>query len=57
MKSFVRFMLIASVLLLGGYGTSAQIGVGIRIGPPPPPRVVVEPPPSPGPDFIWVGGY
>src|SRR5216684_7516932 len=57
MKSFMRSTLIAAVLLLGTYGASAQIGVGIRIGPPPPPRVVVEPPPSPGPDFIWVDGY
>jgi WXXGXW repeat (2 copies) len=57
MKSFMRFTLFAAVLLLGSYGTSAQIGVGIRIGPPPPPRVVVEPPASPGPDFIWVDGY
>lgn len=57
MKSFTRFTLFAAVLLLGSYGISVQIGVGIRIGPPPAPRVVVEPCPSPGPDFIWVDGY
>jgi hypothetical protein len=53
----MRFTLFAAVLLLGTYGASAQIGIGIRIGPPPPQRVIVEPPPPPGPDFIWVGGY
>jgi len=57
MKSLMRFMLFAAVLLLGTYGASAQIGIGIRIGPPPAPRVIVTPSPPPGPDFIWVEGY
>jgi hypothetical protein len=34
-----------------------QVSVGIRIGPPPPPRVVHVIPASPGPEFIWTGGY
>ena len=33
----------------------AQAQTVIRIGPPPPPRVVV--PVSPGPRYVWVGGY
>jgi hypothetical protein len=45
MKCLMRFMLFAAVLLLGSYGASAQIGIGIRIGPPPPARVIHEPPP------------
>ena len=40
MKSFTKFTLFAAVLLLGSYGISAQIGVGIRIGLPPAPRVL-----------------
>ena len=57
MKNLLRFMLLAAILLLGTYGASAQIGIGIRIGPPPPPRVVVAPPPAPGPEYAWVEGY
>ena len=34
-----------------------QVSIGIRIGPPPPVREVVVLPPTPGPEFVWVGGY
>src|SRR5579864_2166718 len=36
---------------------SAQVSIGIRIGPPPPPRVVRVQPARPGPDFVWIDGY
>ncbi len=53
MKTLVfLFALAAGALVL-----SAQISIGIRIGPPPPPRVVRVLPPNPGPDFMWVEGY
>jgi hypothetical protein len=47
-------------LLTAAYGIVLAIGVAqaqtmIRIGPPPPPRVVI--PVSPGPRYVWVGGY
>ena len=45
------------LLLIGGFVLSAQVSVGIRIGPPPPPRVVRVRPPAPGRDFVWVDGY
>lgn len=50
--------LLASALLLAGApASSAQISIGINIGPPPPPRVLAVVPASPGPDFVWIGGY
>ncbi len=49
--------LLPFVLLAGAFGLSAQIGIGIRIGPPPPPRVVAVRPVAPGPGFTWVDGY
>ena len=48
--------LLALILLVGASLLTAQVSIGIRIGPPPP-RVIRVVPPSPGPDFIWVGGY
>jgi hypothetical protein len=48
---FVLALLASSSVL------SAQISIGIRIGPPPPPREVRVLPPNPGPDFLWVEGY
>jgi|SRR5579862_234625 len=48
--------LLALMLLAGGTIFGAQISVGIRIGPPPPARVI-RVPRSPGPEYIWVGGY
>jgi hypothetical protein len=57
MKSFVRTISLATMLLAGVTAFGAQISIGIRIGPPPPPRVVRVLPPSPAPEFMWVEGY
>ena len=51
-KTFLGLMLLAGLSIC-----SAQIGIGIRIGPPPPPRVIRVQPARPGPDYIWVDGY
>ena len=51
-KTLLGFMLLAGLSIC-----SAQIGIGIRIGPPPPPRVVAVRPPLPGPGYVWVDGY
>ena len=56
MRSFVRTILLASLVLCGVSPFAAQVSIGIRIGAPPPPRVVAEPV-SPGPEFVWVEGY
>ena len=48
--------LLGMVLFAGG-SLFGQVSIGIRIGPPPPPRVVQVLPPTPGPEFVWVGGY
>src|SRR5450759_5063690 len=50
-------LLLASMLLAGASSSSAQVSLGIRIGPPPRPRVVRVVPRSPGQDYTWVGGY
>jgi hypothetical protein len=57
MKSFVRTISLATMLLAGVTAFGAQISIGIRIGPPPPPRAVRVLPPSPAPEFMWVEGY
>jgi hypothetical protein len=49
--------LLALILLTGASLLTAQVSIGIRIGPPPAPRVVHVLPPSPGPEFVWVDGY
>jgi len=53
----MKNLLLVLALLATGSVLSAQISIGIRIGPPPPPRVVRVLPPSPGSDFLWVEGY
>ncbi len=53
----MRKTLLALILVGSAFTLSAQISVGIRIGPPPPPRVVSVRPASPGPGFVWVDGY
>ena len=53
----MKTQLLALMLLLVGQLFSADISIGIRIGPPPPPRVVYAVPPSPGPGFLWVREY
>ena len=58
MRSWIRTTVLAALLLAGGTSVaSAQVSLGIRIGPPPPPRVVRVLPPRPGPEFAWVDGY
>jgi hypothetical protein len=49
--------LLASILFAGASVLSAQVVVGIRIGPPPPPRVIRVRPAIPGPGYFWVDGY
>jgi len=57
MRNLMRSTLLASMLLLSVCGASAQVSVGVRIGPPPPRHVIHEIPPQPGPGYIWVDGY
>ena len=48
---------VLALALLGGSMLSAQVSIGIRIGPPPAPRVIRAHPVAPGTDYIWVDGY
>jgi len=57
MKVLMGTLLVAAMLLVLAPGASAQVVVGIQIGPPPPPRVVYARPVAPGPEFFWVDGY
>ena len=52
----MKTKLFALVLLAVG-ALSAQLSVGVRIGAPPPPQVVRIQPRSPGPGYVWLGGY
>jgi len=52
----VKTKVIVLMLLAVG-AVSAQLSVGIRIGPPPRPRVVRIQPRSPGAEYVWIGGY
>jgi hypothetical protein len=49
-------MLLGLLALAVGNLVAADLSFGITIGPPPPPRTVVVPA-SPGPGYVWVGGY
>jgi len=51
----MKKLLISSLFVAGM--ALGQIGVGIRIGPPPPPKVLRVIPRSPGPGYVWIGGY
>lgn len=57
MKKFFSLLLLAGALLIAPPPSTAQVSIGIRIGPPPPPRVVLLRPVDPGPDYLWVDGY
>jgi len=48
---------LTAILLAASAALSAQVSIGIQIGPPPPVRVERHRPGSPGPDFIWIDGY
>jgi hypothetical protein len=52
----MKTKLIALLIMAGG-ALSAQVSLGIRIGPPPAPRVLRVVPRSPGPDYVWLDGY
>jgi hypothetical protein len=47
---------LITLVLLSSAAVFGQVSVGIRIGRPPEPRVVAVPP-TPGPGYVWVGGY
>jgi len=55
-KKLISTFCLAAVLLSGGVA-SAQVSIGVRIGPPPPPRVVRVVPHRPASDYVWVTGY
>ena len=57
MRSLVKAILLAALLLATGSVISAQVSVGIVIAPPPPVRVAVVVPERPAPEFVWVEGY
>jgi len=49
--------LLTVILLAASAVMSAQVSVGIRIGPPPAPRVLRVRPVAPGPGYVWIDGY
>jgi hypothetical protein len=55
-NSILKSELLALILLATG-AVFAQVSIGIRIGPPPPVRVMRIHPASPGPEYVWIGGY
>jgi hypothetical protein len=57
MRTLMKTVLLAALLLATASTMRAQVSVGIVIGAPPPPRVVVAVPERPGPEFVWVEGY
>jgi hypothetical protein len=50
-------MFLFGTLFLAGPPLSAQVSIGIRIGPPPRSREVRVMPSSPAPGYVWIGGY
>ena len=57
MRSLVKAILFAALLLATGSVINAQVSIGIVIAPPPPVRVAVVVPERPAPEFLWVEGY
>jgi hypothetical protein len=57
MKTLMKAMLLAVMVLATVSTLKAQVSVGISIGPPPPARVVRVLPARPAPEFVWVEGY
>jgi hypothetical protein len=57
MNRITKILLLAAMLLGGISLSSAQVSIGIRIGPPPRPRVVHFVPARPAPEYVWVEGY
>jgi len=56
MKTLVKSLALAGLLLVPASAATAQVSFGINIGPPPPWRSTVIRP-QPRPDNIWVDGY
>src|SRR5258706_584689 len=56
MRSAMKVLLLAAILLTAVSATEAQVSIGITIGPPPPVRVVRVLPARPDPEFVWVEG-
>jgi hypothetical protein len=56
MRRFLQTFALSGLLLASASTASAQIYVGVRIGPPPPARGY-RVPPRPGPEYVWVEGY
>jgi WXXGXW repeat (2 copies) len=56
MKNLIQTFVISAVFALSASAASAQVSIGIHIGPPPAPRTY-RVPPQPGPDYTWVEGY
>ena len=52
----MKAKLLALMLLAMG-AVFAQLSIGVRIGAPPPMRIMRHQPRSPGPDYLWIGGY
>jgi hypothetical protein len=57
MKSALKALLLAAMLLASVSAIKAQVSIGITIAPPPPLRVAVVLPARPDPEFVWVEGY
>jgi hypothetical protein len=56
MRRLLSVLMVSSALLAGAGSASAQVSIGIQIGPPPAPRAY-RVPPRPAPDYEWVEGY
>jgi hypothetical protein len=58
MRRLAATIVVLLAMLLSTASTAtAQVSIGIQIGPPPPPRVVTVVPARPGPEFLWIDGY
>ena len=56
MKTLLKTVVLATLLMIPALTANAQISFGFRIGEPPPPRAY-RVPPEPGPGYEWVEGY
>jgi hypothetical protein len=56
MRTLLKAIVLATVLIVPASVADAQVSVGIRIGEPPAPRAY-RVPPRPGPEYTWVEAY
>ncbi|HEY2151663.1 MAG TPA: YXWGXW repeat-containing protein [Vicinamibacterales bacterium] len=56
MKTLLKTLALATVLLAPIATAHAQVSFGVHIGEPPAPRAY-RVPPQPGPDYVWIEGY